>query len=102
MLQFGCGLPFISCEAVLGYSAHYQAAHDMMPTTGFCRARRLQQAALYNQRAGWVERSDKYCAEACRCSSLRRNASGRFAWLEAQRQRLHDVPIRSRGSSQDG
>jgi hypothetical protein len=43
-------------KAVLGYSARYQAAHDMMTTTGFCCARYLQQAALHNQCAGWMER----------------------------------------------
>jgi hypothetical protein len=31
---------------VLGYCAHYQAAHDMMPTTGLMHARFA--AALHN------------------------------------------------------
>jgi hypothetical protein len=45
-------------KAVLGYSAHYQAAHDMRATTGFWCAFDLQHAALHNLCVGWVERSD--------------------------------------------
>jgi hypothetical protein len=56
-------------KAVLCYGARYQAAHDMMTTTGFCYACDLHQAALHNQRVGWVERSDSH-------QSLRGSAMG--------------------------
>jgi hypothetical protein len=49
-------------KAVLGYSARYQAAHDVMTTTELLCAHDLPQAALHNQRAGWVERSETHHA----------------------------------------
>jgi hypothetical protein len=36
MARLDAAISFLfHAKAVLGYSAHYQAAHDMMPTTGF-------------------------------------------------------------------
>ena len=50
---------------MLGYGARYQAAHDMITTTGFCYARDLQQAALHNHCVGWLERRDTYQSLCC-------------------------------------
>ena len=50
--------------------AHYQAAHDVMPTTGFWRARNLQEAALHNRCVGWRNASDTYHVSAQRLIDL--------------------------------
>jgi hypothetical protein len=46
---------------------------------------------------GWISRAEFRASHLKLSASLKRSAMKRLVWLEAQRERLHDVPAPERG-----